>query len=483
MAGFFHGIRTRQLPTSLTPPARIETAIPMVFGCAPIHRLPTEEQASKLRQVVLLYTLAEAEEFFGIDVEKDDFTKWGISEVAYCKFVLFGSAPILAVNVFDPAIHTANVAAESVLFSDGVAKLAHSDVIGNLTLRNNATTPFTYTENTHYTLNRVTGVVTVVEDSQLATDIEATGMAFTAAYTRAAPENVTAAQVISATMLTEEAFPKFRLIPNVLIAPNFSQIPAVAAALVTRTQRINGIFNAGGAIADIPTEGTDAVTLYSSAPAYKNAQNLVSENLYLCYGKVRLGDDIMNMSTQAACILAEIDARNGFPHESPSNENLKMQALIVNGNEVVLDLQKANFLNANGITTALNFVNGWVLWGNRTACYPGVLDTKDTFFSSRRMLAWHGNRFILSYWSRLDKPMTRVWIETIVNSENIFIAGVVAAGALLGGRIELNQEQNPITDLMDGKVVFHTLLGLTTPAENVENLLEVDPSYLAVLFG
>ncbi|MCL2087655.1 MAG: hypothetical protein FWH05_08710 [Oscillospiraceae bacterium] len=77
------------------------------------------------------------------------------------------------------------------------------------------------------------------------------------------------------------------------------------------------------------------------------------------------------MSTQMAGVIAATDAQNSnCPVESPSNNPIQIDSMVDSSRqEVLLDLQGANFLNANGITTALNFMGGFVLWGNYTACY------------------------------------------------------------------------------------------------------------------
>ena len=79
---------------------------------------------------------------------------------------------------------------------------------------------------------------------------------------------------------------------------------------------------------------------------------------------------------------------------------------------------RGNALNKDGINTAIN-MNGWRAWGNRTACYPGNTDIKDCFIPCRRMYNWWANQFILSYFAKVDNPLNKRLIESIVDSENI----------------------------------------------------------------
>jgi len=490
MAEFFHGVRTRQAPTSLVPPANVPSAITMAWGCAPIHRLSQEERANVLPGgIALLFTQEEAAQYMGIDQARDDFNKWGLSEAAFALFVLHKSAPLIFVNLFDPEIHKKNVSSERVNFEDNSATLENSDIIGNFVLTSNGSTNFA--EGTDYKLNKNLGIITVIEGSSLENAISVAGANITASYTRAAPELVSVSDAIggydiatgntTGLELVEGAFPAFRLIPTILIAPGFSEDPSIAAILAIKTQRINGVFNAGIALADIPT---DKVPRYTNAPKYKNDNNLVSENLYLCWGKARFGERDIHISTQVAGICANVDVANGgIPFASPSNKNLQMQAMVANGEEVALSLTQCNFLNANGIATALNFVGGWKLWGNRTACFPGVTDPKDTFLAHRRLLAWYGNQLVLTWIQRIDFPINLRQIQTVMSSEQINLNTLQAIGVIVGGRIEFREDENSLLDIMNGMVVFHVLMGFAPPNENMTFILEYDPAYLQALFG
>jgi phage tail sheath protein FI len=488
MTEFFHGVRTRQIPTNLLPPANVSTALVMAWGTAPIHRLDSEQQGKvKPGSIGLVFNNAEAGQNFGIDAARDDFDKWTLSEVVFSRFTLFGVAPLVLVNLFDPLVHNKNISSEILEFAEGVAILKNPDIIGNILLNSGS-----FVENTDYTLNRIAGEITVIEGSSLANAVQQ-GTQITAAYKYAAPELVTSADCIggfdiatnktTGLELVNRAFPRFRMVPNSLIAPKFSEDASVAAILAAKTQNINGVFNAV-AFADIPSDGDNGVASYMDVPEYKNKNNLVSENLYLCWPKIKFGDRLIHISTQAADLCAITDAANGgIPFSSPSNKNLQCQSAMAGGEEVWLDLTQANYLNANGIATALNFTNGWVLWGNRTACFPGVTDPKDTFLAHRRLFAWYGNRLILTWIQRVDFGINMRQIQTVLSSEQININTLQAAGAVLGGRILFPQEKNSILDIMNGMIIFHVFLGLVAPNESIEFLLEYDPSYIEALFA
>lgn len=484
---FFHGVRTSQVPTSLVPAAQLDASLCMAFGCAPIHRLSEEQQAKvKPGEIVLIYSEDEAGEQLGISYKYDDFDKWGLSEVAYSHFALFGVAPVIFVNLYDPAVHFQDVTGEAVTLTGGKGTLANGDVIGavELTAESGGAA---FISGTDYDLNTITGAISAIEGGAMENVA-----AVKATYKYADPGQVTASDCIggydivtgisTGLGLIDDAFPRYRVIPGILVAPGFSEDPTVAAVMAAKCTGINGVFQAV-AFADIPSDGPNGVTLYTDTPGYKTKNNLVSEDLYLCWPKAKFGDRLMRISVQAASLMATVDKDyDDIPYASLSNHNLQCTAAIANGKEVWLDLKKANYLNSNGIATAFNFVGGWKLWGNRTACFPDVTDPKDTLLSSRRMIAWYGNRLVKTWWQKVDYPINRRLVQTIINSEQINLNSLTAAGALLGGRIELLDAENSILDLMDGKITFHVYLGLVAPAENIHFKLEYDPSYLETLF-
>ena len=170
----------------------------------------------------------------------------------------------------------------------------------------------------------------------------------------------------------------------------------------------------------------------------------------------------------------------GCPAESPSNKLLQIDsAVLADGTEVLLDLQQANYLNSNGIVTALNFIGGYVLLGDETACFPADTDVKNYFICVSRMFGWVANSLVLTYWSKVDKKMTRRLIDSIVDSVNIWLNGLVAEEKLLGGRVEFREEENPVTSLMAGKATFHIFLTPPSPMRECEFVLEYDVEYVS----
>lgn len=279
--------------------------------------------------------------------------------------------------------------------------------------------------------------------------------------------------------LIENIYPKFRVVPTILIAPKYSTAPEVAAVMKTKVAKINEVFKAI-AIADIP-----ATLTYSEVPAWKNEKNLVDENLIVCWPKISLGGVQYHISTQLAGLMAQVDYDNdSVPYVSPSNKNLQMDSsVLADGTEQFLSLPQANYLNSQGIVTALNFSSGWVAWGNSCSKFPSSTDPIERFISIRRTMNWIINSLVLTYFSQVDAPMTRRLIELVMDSVNIWFNGLAAKGCILGGRIVFDSDDNPTTNLISGIVKFKIYVTPPPPAEQISFELEFDPDYLSTLFG
>jgi phage tail sheath protein FI len=188
------------------------------------------------------------------------------------------------------------------------------------------------------------------------------------------------------------------------------------------------------------------------------------------------------MSTLVIGCLGRTDYANGdVPFMSPSNHAMPMDGLSWKGKEVILDIGQANYLNSNGIMTALNWIGGWRAWGNKTSAYPGNTDPKDCWIPVRRMFNWVTNEIILTYWQKVDLPIRPVLIDNICTGLNARLAGLVGAGYLLGGRVDWLQAENTRPDILDGKIQFHVYICPPTAAEEIRFVLEYDPGYFEML--
>lgn len=282
----------------------------------------------------------------------------------------------------------------------------------------------------------------------------------------------TAAQVAAGFEAVELCMSKFGIIPDILLAPGFSDQSTVSSVMSAKAPAINGMFRAK-ALVDI-----DAAS-YTAAVEAKN-KGSYNENEVVCWPFVKIGEMKFHMSTIVAGRMAATDVSNGsIPYESPSNKSISGDGLCLSdGKEVELSLTQANVLNAAGIVTALNFMGSFVVWGNYTGCYPTSTDVKDYFIPVARMFDYINNTLIKTFWSKLDKPMNRRLIDTIMDSCNIWLNGLVGSGYLLGARCEMVDSENPLTNLMAGIIKLHVYITPPSPMQELDFVLEYDSSYV-----
>ena len=488
---FRHGVYASELPTSILPARSVDSNVVFAVGTAAVDRLA----AGKPRYVNRLRMYYSYDEFVSeMGWDEENFNKYSLQELAYSHFALYRGAPLVVCNVFDPAVHKTNVSNEAVSFdAKGAASLKHGGVSA-LVLKNSESST-TYVEGTDYTLNPITGALTRTEGGSLPSEASAT-----ASYDHADVSLVDGSDVLGGINeatgesegleLVDAVFPQFRLVPGSILAPRFSEDPAVVVVMAAKADGINGLFKAV-ALADIPTEGEHGVKKYTDVPVYKQNNNLSDELLIVCWPKVKLGDRVFGLATHLTGLISQTDAdREGVPYASPSNKRLEITSIGYpdekeegGWKELFLGLDKCNYLNGEGIYTAVNWDGGMRSWGGRMSCYPTNTDPKDCQDAIRRFMNWYQNTFILTYFQKVDNPLTRRQIQTILKSEQIRLDGYTAREMILGGSISFDETDNPATDLIDGIARFH--LRITPPPANreIDGIFEFDTDNLSVLFS
>lgn len=477
-----HGVYTSEVPTSIVLAVNTTAGLPVVFGTAPVH-LATDRAAAN--RPVLCYSYAEAVQQLGFS---KDWTKYTLCEVMYSQFALYNRGPVVFVNVLDPKNHKKNVNDKSVAVSDKTAKVDAAVLLDTLKIKASAVGSVLVAGSDYEAAYDDDGVL-VITLLDGGTAAEATSLNLE--YDELDPTAVNEDDIIGGISVSDgsvkgleclnKVFPLTGLVPGIVLAPGWSHEPTVAAVMKAKAGNINSHFKAI-TLNDVPTE---------SVKKYTDVKNWMNQNSYndtaqvVCWPMVKMGDDIYHMSTHVLGVIATVDSSNGdIPYESPSNKSMQINGCCLkDGTEVVLGPDEAGYLNGQGVVTALNFIGGWKCWGNRTACYPSNTDPKDAFISIRRMFYWHAQTFIQTYWAKVDKPINKRLIQTVLDSENMRLNGLTGQGVILGGRVEFRDDENPVTNLMDGIIKFHTYLTPPAPAREIENVLEYDPAYFETLFS
>lgn len=465
-----HGVYVFEQATSVSTPVVAECGVPFVIGAAPIQSADSPAEVGKP-----VYC-SSWDEFCNLLGYSDDWDKYNLCEFAYSHFKLYGCQPVIFCNLLNPASHKEVVAAANIDVSNHRVSLPLEAINDStLVVKASGGTGAAYISGEDYSSFYVGGALVI---ELLASSEHYEEESLNIAYNKVTPESVTPTLVASSFDAIELCMSTVAVVPDIICAPGYSITASVAAVMATKAASINGVFRAK-ALVDIDSTAS-GVTAYSGVAAWKSSHNLTDENEVICWPMVKLGDKMFHMSTALAGLMATVDTNNSCPYESPSNKNFKMDSLVLaSGNVVFQTKAHADALNACGCVTALNFLaSGWVCWGNYTACYPASTDVKDYFIPVSRMFDWIGNSLVKTFWSKLDKPMNRRLIDTILDSANIWLNGLVGRGYLLGARAEMLDSENPLTDLMAGIMKIHIYMTPPSPAQEIDFTLEYDTNYV-----
>jgi len=470
-----HGVFVTERGTAVTSPVEVPSGVAFAIGCAPIQ---AADHPATPGVPILCHSWDEAVDALGYS---DTWTSYNLCEVMYSHFHLYSAQPIIFLNLLDPATMSSAVTSAAKAVSGHKIYLEINAIDDeNLVVKKGNTTLVKGTDYVTYYTFDVKGTGNSLTIELLATGAAYSEASLDVAYNKVTPATVNTSAVITGIEKVELCMTTLGVVPDVLLAPGYSETPSVAAALAAKAASINGMFRAK-ALVDIPTS---TATVYTEAVTEKNSSALTDENMIVCWPMVKLAGKKYHMSTHLAGIIAVTDAEYGAPYASPSNHTMQIDSMVLaSGAEVLMTLAHANQLNANGIVTALNFMGGYVAWGNYTACYPGSTDVKDYFIPVSRMFDWVANTLITTFWGRLDIPMTRRMVDSVIDTANIWMNGLTGSGYILGGRVEMLESENNAANLMAGIVKLHVYMTPPSPAQEIDFSLEYDVSYLEEAFA
>lgn len=470
-----HGVFVQEEATALTAPITGSCSIPVVVGTAPVNMVQNPEEV--INTPILANSAAEAMTALGY---VDDFENYTLCQMMYATNNIYQVSPAVYINVLDPTKHKKALTETTATVSQMQAKISTKGIIPKGLVVKAASA--TLTAGTDYTTEFDTDgslIVNLIEGGKgaSATSITVSGNVLD-------PSMITKTDIIGAynastgkesgLEVVRQVYPKLGVVPGLIVAPGWSQIPEVGIAMSAKAANINGVFKA---VALVDLDTTKA-TKYTDCKKIKEDSGFTSAFCYPTWPCVKVGDYVFAMSAVVAALIAYTDASNDdVPSLSPSNEMLGVTGTcLADGTEVTLDQDQGSTVNTYGVATAIN-MNGWKLWGNYTGTFPSSGDAKDIWLAVRRMFNWHGNNFIQTYFEKVDDPMNHVLIESIIDSENIRCAAY-APDKWAGAEMQYLASDNPITDTLAGKITFRQRIAPYTPAQEIDNILSYDTDML-----
>lgn len=472
---FLHGVETFELTKGPRPIQQVRSAVIGLVGTAPVHHA---DDPADLNVAALVLSDRDNEQF-GPHID-------GYTIPAALKAIQDqGYGTVLVVNVFDPATHKSDVAAADLDIVAGIITLANADIISVVVkVEGGGGDPLV--EGVDYSINRITGIITVLPGGALASASKAN-----VAYVYADPSAVDSADIIgtetegvrSGAQAWLDCASRFGFGPKVLIAPGFSSSETVVAALQVLAQeaKLRAV-----ALADVAVGATFDEVLEGRAPEGDLDLTASDQRVFYCYPHCKVYDAASDstvlgpFSSRLAGVIAKVDSERGYWH-SPSNK----QILGVTGIEVPLTAAvndencEVNQLNAAGVVTIFTGYGAGVrVWGNRSSAFPASSDIR-TFMAVRRTIDMVDESIELAALEFLDGPVTQVLIDAILASVNEFLRTLVTRGALApGSRCEYFPEDNPPSELAAGHVTFTKTFCPPPPLERLTYKSMLDTTLL-----
>ena len=440
--------------------------VPVYVGLAPVNLVRGYE--AYVNRPVKLTSFGAVRRYMGYS---DDWSSFDLCEAFHLHFNNADGniGPIIAINVLDPAIHRAAAATTTNLtFANGRATIESDTIILDTLVLAELVEGVDFSIDYDYTKGQV--IIESVGDKLTGT-VAATYNTVDASAITAEDiiGGVTSGGVYTGLGNVSLIYQQQALIPSLLLAPGWSHVPAVYEALVVAGSKINGHWDAF-VYADLPiVDGDTAVDTIEAAITWQDDNGYDNERSKVFWPQaIDTQGRIFHTSVLAAWRTCLVDySHNGVPMESPSNKAVPIAAQYfgADSSNQGFDQERANELNAEGITTICYWGNRWALWGPHTAAYRygAITDNRNIFDNSIRMMMYVSNDFQREWALTIDEPMTRGLKDTVLNREQQKMDSLAAMGAFIGEPVvEFLEEDNSTDELVEGNFTW-SFKGTPTP--------------------
>jgi hypothetical protein len=281
----------------------------------------------------------------------------------------------------------------------------------------------------------------------------------------------------SGVLVFDLAYTTYGFRPKIFIAPGFSSVAGVQAALIAAATKHRGC-----AYLDSPTGITVPQAIASRGAA--GVWNISEYRAKLLFPGVLDADgNVDNMSAYAAGLRAYIDLNENY-WSSSSNH----QILGITGMETPITFayndasSEASLLNAAGIVTIANaFGSGFMEWGNRNSAFP-VNSDPNTFEVMQRLADITAESIELAVAPYVDRPINQAFVDFILQSVNDYFATLISRGALMkGSKCYFETSRNPAAQLAAGQICFTKVFMGAVPSEGIIFYDKIDTSLLTSL--
>lgn len=474
---FLHGVETITLKKGIRSIQAVPSSIIILTGIAPTgaKNVPT-----------IVANTSDAAEF------GSRIPGFSIPEALDSIFAQ-GSGVVIVINTFDETANGAAVANEVVTITGTKFKLAFPPVGATRpVVKDAATMAITYVEGTQYTIDDFGNGVVIDTTAISAGTIKVSYKKLDATTVNAAQINGAVdgtTQARTGMKLIDNIFSLFGFKPKLIICPGYSHVPAVSAAML-------GYANAyrGECLLDAPTGTTYAQAITGRGISGTFGWNTNSSRNVLLFPRWKKGNPdpasasdstiLEWYSALMAGVIAASDKANGY-WESPSNKDILgvVEPEIVITCSLTDSTAQNQLLNAAGIVTYFNsFGTGLKTWGNRSAQFPS--DTgAENFICVQRTKDVLEDSIEAAMLPFIDKPINQGSIDSVRQTVNGFMQGLVQKGALIDGTCTFDTTLNSVEELALGHVVYSLNFMSPTPMERITFNSTLDITLLSKLLA
>lgn len=217
----------------------------------------------------------------------------------------------------------------------------------------------------------------------------------------------------------------------------------------------------------------------TDADAIQVADDFGSDRIYVIDPWVLVAGEAVPSSSAVAGLINKVDNERGF-WWSPSNNEISG----IEGTARAIDFalgdytSRANLLNEQKIATIVR-EQGFRLWGNRTLSSEPLY----AFLSVRRTADMINESILRGHLWAVDRCITATYLEEVQESVREYLRSLKARGAILGGAVWVDPEQNTPTSIANGQVVFDFDFTPPYPAERVTFRSHLVNSYVVDLLA
>lgn len=469
MANYLHGAYGQQQAVGSRIAAESQQAIVLV-GTAPVNTIAGG--GDNVNVPVLVNDIAEARRYFGYS---DTWDKYTLCEAMHVFLELNGVGPLVLINVLDPATHKkAQKGSKSLTPANGRVTITNAGdiVLDSVVVKAGETTKV---KDTDYTISYNYLKKNIVIAELTAGSLGASALTIT--YDEIDASAVTANAVIGATdgngmntglYAIKNVYQITGMIPSYLMAPGWSELPAVHAVMAQVSLKINNHWDAW-MFTDLPISDNGTALTLDSAVTWKNANNYNKVNETVSF-PMFVGTDgkYYHASViRAANFLALLADNDGIPYHTASNTDAGIIANLWLGADSVGRVYDDTLINEklvkNGICSAAYVGGRWAIWGAHAASYDQENgDTINVSETNVMMLYYISNDFQHRRVRDVDKPLSANDIQAIVSEEQARLDALVKIGALTYANAFLNTDAIARSDMYNGDYMF-TFDVTTTP--------------------